>query len=85
MQRHITIGDYEVSIEADHGDDPLRSGYVVRYSIARTDGNPVRADFLKVHSYDLIDGVDYFGSADAALGYGEEKARDDIAALSARP
>ncbi|WP_427309014.1 hypothetical protein [Cupriavidus sp. H39] len=79
MQRRVTIGEYEVSIQADRSDDPHRPGYVVRYSIIRTDGRPVRGALLQVQSYDLIDGTDYFVSVDAALDYGEEKARQDVA------
>jgi hypothetical protein len=81
MQRRVTIGEYEVSIQADRSDDSPRPGYVVRYSIIRTDGRPVRDDLLQVQSYDLIDGTDYFVSVDAALNYGEEKARQDVAAF----
>jgi hypothetical protein len=73
------IGKYEVSIRADQNDDLSRPSYVVRYSIIRTDGRPVRGDLLQVQSYDLIDGTDYFMSIDAALDYGEEKARQDVA------
>ncbi|CAG2126825.1 hypothetical protein LMG31506_00191 [Cupriavidus yeoncheonensis] len=79
MERRVTIGEYEVSIQADQSDDPSRPGYVVRYSIIRIDGRPVRGDLPKVQSYDLIEGTDYFSSIDAALDYGEEKARQDVA------
>ncbi|CAG2159041.1 hypothetical protein [Cupriavidus numazuensis] len=86
MQRRATIGEYEVLIEAEqhHGPTQLAGavGYVVRYSLARTDCQPIRGDLPSVHSYDLIDGTDYFRSVDAALDYGEAKARDDIATLS---
>ncbi len=79
MERRITIGDFEVSIEADERGDPDKPGYVVRYSIVRTDGRPVRDDLLEVQSYDLIEGTDYFSSVDSALDYGEGKARNDVA------
>ncbi|WP_434033669.1 hypothetical protein [Cupriavidus sp. a3] len=79
MERRVTIGEYEVSIQADQNNDSSRPGYVVRYSIIRTDGRPVRGDLLQVQSYDLIDGTDYFVSVAAALDYGEEKARQDVA------
>uniref|UniRef100_Q46P42 Uncharacterized protein n=2 Tax=Cupriavidus TaxID=106589 RepID=Q46P42_CUPPJ len=86
MQRRVTIGEYEVLIEAEQhlGTTQLAGaiGYVVRYSIARPDCRPIRGDLLSVHSYDLIDGTDYFRSADAALDHGVAKARDDIATLS---
>ncbi|CAG2161259.1 hypothetical protein LMG26411_08108 [Cupriavidus numazuensis] len=86
MKRRVTIGEYEVLIEAVQQLDPAQLaaaiGYVVRYSIARTDCRPVRGDLPSVHSYDLIDGTDNFHSVDAALDYGEAKARDDIATLS---
>ncbi|GJG98157.1 hypothetical protein [Cupriavidus pauculus] len=85
MQRRATIGEYEVLIEAEqhHGLAQLAGtvGYVVRYSLACTDCKPVRGDLHSVHSYDLIDGVNYFRSVDAALDYGEAKARDDVATL----
>uniref|UniRef100_UPI003F495D2B hypothetical protein n=1 Tax=Cupriavidus yeoncheonensis TaxID=1462994 RepID=UPI003F495D2B len=83
MERRVTIGDYEVSIQAEQSYDPadpaLAVGYVVRYSIVRKDGRPVRADLLRVHSYDLIEGISYFQSIDEALDYGEAKARHDVA------
>ena len=86
MQRRVTIGEYEVLIEAEQHLGPTQLvgaiGYVVRYSIARTDRRPVRGDLLSVHSYDLIDGTGYFHSLDAAFDYGDAKARDDIATLS---
>ncbi|MCY1215237.1 hypothetical protein D9M68_646550 [compost metagenome] len=86
MQRRVTIGEYEVLIEAEQHLGPAQLvgaiGYVVRYSLARTDCQPIRGDLPSVHSYDLIDGIDYFHSVDAALDYGEAKARDDIATLS---
>ena len=86
MQRRVTIGEYEVLIEAEQhlGSTQLVGaiGYVVRYSLARADCRPIRGDLPSVHSYDLIDGTNYFHSIDAALDYGEAKARDDIATLS---
>uniref|UniRef100_UPI003F49420E hypothetical protein n=1 Tax=Cupriavidus taiwanensis TaxID=164546 RepID=UPI003F49420E len=86
MQRRVTIGEYEVLLDAERHFDPIQLelaiGYVVRYSIARTDGRAVRGDLLSVHSYDLIDGAGYFHSFDAAFNYGEAKARADIATLS---
>jgi len=86
MQRRITIGEYEVLIEARQhvGLSQLVGAidYAVRYSIARTDCRPIRDDLPSVHSYELIDGTEYFHSVDAALDYGEAKARDDIATLS---
>ncbi|RAS10406.1 hypothetical protein [Cupriavidus alkaliphilus] len=88
MQRRVTIGEYHVLIEAEQHLGPTRLAgaidYVVRYSITRADCRPIRSDLHSVHSYDLIDGTDYFHSVNAALDYGEAKARDDIATLSAK-
>lgn len=82
MQRHVTIAEYEVLIEAEQHRDPYNSAngteYAVHYSIARTDGRSIRDGLASVHSYDLIKGNDYFSRLDAALDYGEAKARDDI-------
>ncbi|MFS8931231.1 hypothetical protein [Cupriavidus taiwanensis] len=86
MQRRVTIGEYEVLIEVEQHLGPTQLvgtiGYVVRYSIARTDRRPVRGNLLSVHSYELMDGTGYFHSLDAAFDYGEAKARDDIATLT---
>ncbi|PLQ00332.1 hypothetical protein [Cupriavidus pauculus] len=86
MQRLIAIGGCEVLIEVEQSFDPDQSAgltnYVVRYSISRHDCQPIRDNLFSVHSYDLIDGTDYFHNVEAALGYGEEKAGNDIAILS---
>lgn len=83
MQRRVTVGDHQISIEAEQKYDPVAPavviGYTVRYSIARTDGRPVRDGLLSVQSYELIDGTEHFPTIDTALDYGEAKARNDIA------
>ncbi|MCY1482976.1 hypothetical protein D9M68_165440 [compost metagenome] len=83
MQRRVTVGDHQVSIEVEQKYDPdapaVAIGYTVRYSIARTDGWPVRNGLLSVQSYELIDGTEHFPTIESALDYGEAKARNDIA------
>lgn len=51
----------------------------MRYSIARTEGQPVRDGLPSLQSYELIDGTEHFPTIETALDYGEAKARNDIA------
>ena len=82
MRRDVIVGDHRVSILAEPKHDPRRpanvAGYSVRYKITRTDGRPVREGFVLVQSYELNVGTDLFSTAEAALDYGEAKAREDV-------
>lgn len=83
MQRSVTVGNHRASIETEQKYDPVAHAvairYTVRYSIARTQGQPVRDGLPSVQSYELIDGTEHFPNIDTALDYGEAKARNDIA------
>ncbi|MGO4332099.1 hypothetical protein AB4Z48_34880 [Cupriavidus sp. 2TAF22] len=85
MHRDLNVGDHRLSIQAEQKPDPWRPaevlGYAVHYSIIRTDGRPVRPNFQIVESYELIDGTYLFPTSEAALDYGEAKAREDISTL----
>mgnify|MGYP003588421146 CR=1 FL=1 len=60
----LTLGEYEVLIEAEQHLGPTQLAgaicYVVRYSIVRTACRPIRGDLLSVHCYDLIDDTTTF-------------------------
>ncbi|WP_354682036.1 hypothetical protein [Cupriavidus necator] len=88
MQREVVVGHYRVSLQAEpkcEGDEPGRvTGYSVRYTLARTDGAPVRPGFPTVSSYELNVGTDLFPTVEAALDHGLVKARDDIATVDAQ-
>lgn len=88
MHREVVIGQHRVSIRAepktDEGESADVAGYAVRYTIARTDGAPVRPNFPTVCSYELNLGTSLFPSVEAALEYGLAKARDDIATFEAQ-
>lgn len=88
MRRYVTANEYEIFIEAEERRDHFRLAkakeYKVHYTIVRTDSSAVRNDLASVHSYDLIDGNDYFNSIEAALDYGEAKAREDVSTFAAK-
>ncbi len=88
MHKEAVIGQYRVSIDAEQkpgpGDPSGAMGYAVRYTIARTDGAPVRPNFPTVCSYELNVGTTLFPTVEAALDYGLAKARDDIATFDAQ-
>lgn len=88
MQREVVVGQYLVSIQAEPkceaGEFGKVTGYSVRYTLARTDGTPVRPGFLTVNSYELNVGTDLFPTVESALDHGLAKARDDIATFDAQ-
>ncbi|PLP97964.1 hypothetical protein [Cupriavidus pauculus] len=81
MQRLVRIGEFEVSIQARLNDNSDHPGYVVSYSIVRSDGSPVRDNLPKVQSNDLIDGTEFFSDLELAMQYAEDKARDNVQTL----
>lgn len=88
MQRDVVVGQYLVSIRAEpkcEGSEAGKvTGYSVRYTLARSDGAPVRPGFQTVTSYEFNVGTELFPTVEAALDHGLAKARDDIGSFEAQ-